>query len=543
MPGNNRIFISHTHGDNERCLPLLAALDAWDVDYWFDVQQLDAGQQLSERLQQAIAERDIFMRVLTPATPQSFWMAQELSAFRGLRAEDAKHGRTGRRRVIQLALTPDAPREAVQVGDLALDAATQSQAVWLRQLRDAVGVSARRRPLSRRAVIGIGAAAAASIVAVSAGGTWLLAGNRGTPDNAAAAPRTTAPTPTTEGTAGRVKWRYRASSEQGEAVAVGGDTVYLLAGDGLYALAAADGAVKWHLPDIQTGERGGLLLDGDTLYVSSDSLGSDIGVAALIAATGSQKWLTQLPNAPSAASTLANGTIYVAGGGTLAAIAAADGTRRWATPYAKEGTKSAPVVADGRIYIGAADNALHVLDAAGGYPLWQFTAGGQIGGSAAVSGGTVCFTAEDGYFYALDLATRAPRWSPVRISYLEDASPVVHNGMAYVGSAKGFLNAFDLTTGAVRWQAPAGETTQDKSDVKNAASIQAAPTIDRDTIYAVAGSTFGTSLYAFKLADGSAGWHYDAIDAGDLGHETSPIVTGGQIYFCGNGETLFALSV
>ena len=37
----------------------------------------------------------------------------------------------------------------------------------------------------------MGAAAAAGIVAASAGGTWLLAGNHGAPASVAAAPRTT----------------------------------------------------------------------------------------------------------------------------------------------------------------------------------------------------------------------------------------------------------------------------------------------------------------------------------------------------------------
>jgi outer membrane protein assembly factor BamB len=546
MPGNNRLFISHTHGDNERCLPLLAALDAWDVDYWFDVQQLDAGQQLSERLQQAIAERDIFVCVLTPATPQSFWMAQELSAFRGLQAEDAKHGRGGWRRVIQLALTPDAPREAVPAGDLALDATNQPQAVWLRQLRDAVGVSARPRPLSRRAVISIGAAAGAGIVAVSAGGTWLLAGNHGASASAATVPRTTAPTPTTQATASRVKWTFHAGGEESTAVAVGGGAAYLLADDGLYALGAADGAVKWHLTTVQAGSRGGLLLDGDTLYVSSDSIGSfgsGSGVVAYAVADGTQRWLSPLDAAPTAAPTLANGTIYAAAGGTVVAIATADGTRRWATHYAKQGTRSAPVIAGGRLYIGAEDGVLHVLDAAGGYPLWQFAAGGQIGGSAAVGGGAVCFTAEDGYFYAVDLATLAPRWAPVRISYLEDSTPLVRDGIAYVGSGKGFLNAIDVATGKLRWQSPAGEASDDKTYVKNGAAIATAPTIDGSTIYTVASSTSATSLYAFNLADGSALWHYDVADGGDLGHETSPMVSAGQLYFCGNGQTLFTLGV
>ncbi len=171
MPGNRKVFISHTHADNERCAPVLAALDAWGVDYWFDIQQLGAGQQLSERLQQAIADRDIFVRVLTAATPQSFWMSQELSAFRGLQAVDAQRGRSDRRQVIQLILTPDAPREPLPQGDLQADTVNQPQIAWLRQLRQALGVTPPRRPLSRRAALSLGALAAIGVVAVSAGGT------------------------------------------------------------------------------------------------------------------------------------------------------------------------------------------------------------------------------------------------------------------------------------------------------------------------------------------------------------------------------------
>jgi TIR domain len=66
-----KIFISHAHDDTERCKPLLAALDALGVDYWFDQQRVDAGHNLSDSIQKAIEERDIFLRTCTPAAQQS----------------------------------------------------------------------------------------------------------------------------------------------------------------------------------------------------------------------------------------------------------------------------------------------------------------------------------------------------------------------------------------------------------------------------------------------------------------------------------------
>lgn len=42
MVGNGKVFVSHTHDNNDRCLPLLAALDAWGIDNWFDTQRMIA---------------------------------------------------------------------------------------------------------------------------------------------------------------------------------------------------------------------------------------------------------------------------------------------------------------------------------------------------------------------------------------------------------------------------------------------------------------------------------------------------------------------
>jgi phage terminase large subunit-like protein len=69
MVGNGKVFISHAHADNERCASLLAALKEWGVDFWFDTQQMTAGDTLTRRIEDAIAERDIFIRGNCLAAP------------------------------------------------------------------------------------------------------------------------------------------------------------------------------------------------------------------------------------------------------------------------------------------------------------------------------------------------------------------------------------------------------------------------------------------------------------------------------------------
>ena len=104
MPGNGKVFISHAHEDNERCVPLCAALDAWGVDYWFDTQRMDAGTNLTSAIQAAIAGHDLFLRVGTQATQNSFWMSQEQGAFLALQAADHKAGQPDKRCMIPLRL-------------------------------------------------------------------------------------------------------------------------------------------------------------------------------------------------------------------------------------------------------------------------------------------------------------------------------------------------------------------------------------------------------------------------------------------------------
>src|SRR5262249_4035598 len=213
--------------------------------YWFDLQEMNAGQQLSARLQEALAERDIFVRVCTPNALNSFWMGRELAAFRGLR----EHDRRGQdaRRIIYVILAPGYAEPVEGEADLVVDAVKMNPADWLRQLREGLGVPALRTPISRRRLLTTGAAGAAVVVTAAAGGTLLLTSKAAQP----VVPKTLpsgrlAALPTRESEE-RVQWFFRVGGLGADLqIGAGRGSVYVGSNQGLYALNSGDGGILWH---------------------------------------------------------------------------------------------------------------------------------------------------------------------------------------------------------------------------------------------------------------------------------------------------------
>ena len=105
--------------------------------------------------------------------------------------------------------------------------------------------------------------------------------------------------------------------------------------------------------------------------------------------------------------------------------------------------ESSPTVAGGVVYIGCVCGYMYALDTATGRKKWTYPTGSQVGDVPAVVGGVVYFgTAESHTLYALDAATGAKKWAFRRDESSIDCSPVVADGVVYVGA--GNLYAFHL---------------------------------------------------------------------------------------------------
>ncbi len=75
------------------------------------------------------------------------------------------------------------------------------------------------------------------------------------------------------------------------------------------------------------------------------------------------------------------------------------------------GTLSAPVVADGRLFLASTDDhRVHALDLASGRPLWSFTAGGRVDSPPTVWHGHAYFGSLDGHVYCLRASDGVLAW-------------------------------------------------------------------------------------------------------------------------------------
>jgi eukaryotic-like serine/threonine-protein kinase len=531
MPGNGKVFISHTHADNQRCEPLLAALDAWGIDYWFDVQQLDAGQQLTPRLQEAITQRDVLLRVCTANTASSYWMSLELSAFRALQYQERRQ-RSDQRRCIDLILdstyTPGSPERA----DTTVDATNKPPHTWLAELAEPLGVklsTRKRRKVSRRALVGLAGAAAVTAAALTSGGVIVKSRNDLT--NAAyPKPKTIAFTnPQTLDK--RIRWYFKAGDNLGGmGVALAGDTLILSTSDGLFGLDAATGATQWFQAALAGGASSAPVVVGSTLYMATSAAFSGI-LVALDAATGSLIWKTQTNSTvgDTNLSVSQNAIYMLTDDSVVVSFDARDGSTRWQSPtkiVASGGADRFPVASAGGVYVGGSDGVVTALSSVDGSLLWTFQTGGDVGAGVAVGKGVVYVGSEDQHLYALNAADGSRLWRYTAETIL--GAPTIAGSVLYLGIGNN-LTAIDAHTGVQLWQAPTDAVID----------IMSGPvTVAGDTLYAPA----DTYLYAFSAQKRTVLWRFlSSPSSGFDFNATAPVIAGSTAYWPGASHALYAL--
>ena len=534
MSGNGKVFISHVHEDNARAQPYLAMLDAWGVDYWFDTQQLSAGNTISERVQKAIIERDIFLLLATGATNRSLWTGLETQAFRGLMAQDRQMRRSGRRQIIYLVLDPYFQRPQLPADELLIDA-TRPQQIWLKELRMALGLRPLTRTLSRRTVLTAGSVA---VLALAASGTviGLELAKRTPPGIPAVIPNVHQPTATPLENATRLKWFFAVDTSV-QALAVNDTAAFTGGLDGFFRLDALTGAVKWH--NVRTSPAGFpatlLTVVNNVIYLpTSGGVGADT-LSAVNVADGTVQWNAQLATdtVKMTAPIVSGDLIYVTTSGlaalTLFALKVTDGSVAWQTKIADKNydSLSTPAVAGNLVIVGSYDNNVYGLDKATGAIRWHYQTSDKVSSSPAVANGTVFIGSNDTFVYALNAQTGTVLWK-AKTGRAVNSSPIVANNVVYVGSEDTYLYALNAATGAVNWRTQAG--APNAAGFTNGDFIDSRPALGTSTIYVTAGKY----LYAFDLATGKLQWRFEVIADGSL---SSPIVANGLVYFAGDSDS------
>ncbi len=203
--------------------------------------------------------------------------------------------------------------------------------------------------------------------------------------------------------------------------------MYLRSSSNFYALDASTGILKSKFPT--KGEH----------YTFSDGaiyVGSWDNVYALDAATGSFKWNYETGVSAVSSPAVTSGVVYVGlGDGNLYALDAATGSFKW--KYETDGVSSI-AVSNNIVYVIGYSN-FYALNASTGTLKWESEVAHD--GSPVISG-EVVYVAQRFKFYALDSATGALKWNYTNEFKEDFFSPIVADGMVYVGSRDGNLYAF-----------------------------------------------------------------------------------------------------
>jgi len=72
-----RIFISHSHEDNDFCKQLVDTLAGFPVDVWYDQTNLTRGAVITDEIAREIKQRPISLFILSPAAMRSGWVKLE----------------------------------------------------------------------------------------------------------------------------------------------------------------------------------------------------------------------------------------------------------------------------------------------------------------------------------------------------------------------------------------------------------------------------------------------------------------------------------
>jgi outer membrane protein assembly factor BamB len=301
---------------------------------------------------------------------------------------------------------------------------------------------------------------------------------------------------------GRVRWSFASGGPVRVRPVVDRSSVYFQADDGfLYALSAASGEERWRARVVPSRV---VRLPFDDPKSRYDRFGSDVTVSGgrLLLGTHAGRVLC----------------LDRTDGGLIWEFAAADAVL------------AAPAVSGGRVFAGSFDKSVYALDERTGRLLWKHDAKAAVVSTPAVHGDRVIVGTRAYDLVALDAATGAPAWSRyIWFSWVE-SSPVVRDGVVYVGSSDAAAAfAFEAATGRPVW----------KADVFGWAWGQPAVTDAR--VYVGTSSQVGypaghrAGVMALDRRTGAVAWRASvaAPASGAFGVPGSPAVGDGRVYVTG----------
>jgi outer membrane protein assembly factor BamB len=222
----------------------------------------------------------------------------------------------------------------------------------------------------------------------------------------------------------------------------------------LHAVYVASGQAAWVYEGVSSVIGAPAVSGGSVVMVQADGT-----ITALRTTDGALLW-KRSPSSDGGSETTSDGAavgdgkvFYVRGDGTLLTLSLENGKELWA--YKSEGDlRSAPLFADGLVWLGEQNGKFSVIDPNSGKRLWGGGAGGAIN-TPSVSDGDVYYSSWDGSVQRVRVKGVIPQWK-ANIGEPAATAPSVYGDTIIVGSANGKAIAFAKADGHVKWSFDTG---------------------------------------------------------------------------------------
>jgi len=319
-----------------------------------------------------------------------------------------------------------------------------------------------------------------------------------------------------------------------DCVAVGIDDRGDLRSCGVSAF-SADGKRLWHFPTDSAIKNDIAAAEGRLFATSVAGW-----LYALDEASGKLLWKAELDRQRErwevAATTAADGLVYVGAHSYIAAFDAQSGHRVWEEHHGQSdwwpSCYTVPTVTDGKLLLMTRAGAW-ALDAKTGKTLWK--EGGKFNGCLAANG--TVYTSKDGVLCALGLADGKPIWTGMEKVGDTASAPALSGERLVMGTADGRVCAFSARDGSLLWATQTGPSLSSLQPYQRGGSdVNSSPTILGDKVYA--GASDG-QVHALALADGANLGSYQL----GVPIASSPLIAGDSLYIGGYDGNLYAFAV
>jgi len=194
---------------------------------------------------------------------------------------------------------------------------------------------------------------------------------------------------------------------------------------------------------------------------------------------------------------------------------------------------TAPVISGDTVYVCARGmtaekvptTSVYALSLETGEKLWDHVLEGTVFGTPALADDTLWVSDSQGYLYALDVRNQGRERSRFQLGTSSRCSPVVHDGVVYVGDDGGLVLAVDAKALQEKWR------FQARGQVKARVAVSA----EHKYVYVSSGEP---RLHVLHMATGVEAWNYPMPE---VSMESAPVLWDRYLYIA-SGKRLICIT-